>query len=137
VSERNRSANRPERWIREDESPRLQEAAPGLTALKLELFETAGERKVLDSTRIQHVIVHRAAAHFEIACSDQGCQDGGFDITPGVLRALRLQSPQFEGEATCLGSVGQRACDRMLKYRGIAEWRESPGETPAHLHDRR
>lgn len=119
---RNRSANRPERWIREDESPRLADKAPGLAALKLELYEESGERRVLDSARIQHVIVPRAAAHFEVSCGDQGCRDGGFDITGEVLRALRRRSSNFSGETGCYGSVGDRSCERVLKFRGVAEW---------------
>ena len=81
----NRNPSRPERWAREDDSPRLADTAPGLAMLKLELSEVSGERRVLDSTRIQHVIVKRAAALFEVSCSDQGCRDGGFDITVEVL----------------------------------------------------
>jgi hypothetical protein len=101
--------------------------APGLASLKLELHETAGERKVLDSTRIQHVIVPRAAALFQIACGDPGCQDGGFDVTADVLRALRHESTHFDGEASCFGSVGYRPCERILKYHGVAEWRNGAG----------
>ena len=117
-----RSASRPERWVREDESPRLAETAPGLAALKLELSEASGERRVLDSARIQHVIVPRAAALFEVSCGDQGCRDGGFDITVEVLRALRHESHEFTGEVGCYGSVGDRPCERVLRFRGVAEW---------------
>lgn len=124
---RARSAGRPERWIREDASPRLEQVAPGLTSLKLELHETAGERRILDSTRIQHVIVPRAAALFEIACGEPGCQDGGFDVTVDVLHALRHRSTQFYGEASCYGTVGHRPCERVLKYRGVAEWSKNLG----------
>ena len=125
---RGRALPRPERWIREDEAARLQDMAPGLAGLRFELHETSGERRVLDSTRIQHVIVPRAAALFEIACSDPGCRDGGFDITVDVMRALRHQSADFSGETSCYGGIGDRPCERILKYRGVAEWDRTRAE---------
>lgn len=120
---------RPERWIREDAAARLQDLVPNLAGLRFEFSETSGERRVLDSTRIQHVIVPRAAALFEVACSDPGCRDGGFDITVEVLRALRHESSEFSGEACCFGSIGERPCERVLRFRAVAEWARQRDES--------
>lgn len=119
-------SQRSERWAREDEAPRLLEVVPGLLQLRLELAEWSGDRIVLDSKRIQHIVVQRAPALFEVPCGDSGCRDGGFDVTAAVLRALRHEQPQFEGEAACFGSVGERPCQRVLRFRGLADWSQAP-----------
>ena len=120
--------HRPERWIREDAAARLQHMAPDLAALRFELHETSGERRVLDSACIRHILVARAAALFEVGCSDAGCRDGGFDITAEVLRALRERRADFSGESCCFGSVGDRPCERVLQFRAVAEWSRSRDE---------
>jgi len=130
------SAWRPERWVREDAAGRLQDLAPDLVRLRFELHETTGERRVLDSTRIQHVVVPRAAALFEVGCSDAGCRDGGFDITAEVLRALRDGRAEFSAESYCYGSVGDRPCERVLRCRGVAEWSRGRDERSRDAHFR-
>lgn len=128
--------HRPERWIREDAAARLQDMLPALARLRFELYEISGERRVLDSTRIQHVIVPRAAALFEVGCSDAGCRDGGFDITAEVLRPLRDGMSYFFGESCCFGSVGDRPCERVLRFRAVAEWSYGRDERLQDVHFR-
>jgi hypothetical protein len=125
---RGSAQRRPERWSREDDAARLQHMAPDLAGLRFEFYETAGERRVLDSTRIQHILVPRAAALFEVGCSDAGCRDGGFDITAEVLRALRERRSDVSGESCCFGNVGERHCERVLKFRAVAEWSQGRHE---------
>jgi hypothetical protein len=122
-----RATQRSERWAREDDAPRLREVAPGLITFKLELSEVSGERRVLDSVRVQHIMVPHAAALFEVPCGAPGCQDGGFDVTVEVLRALRHEKPDFSGSASCYGSVGDHPCQRELNFRGVADWSELSG----------
>lgn len=133
---RSSARHRPERWIREDAAARLQDMVPDLARLRFELYETSGERRVLDSTRIQHVIVPRAAALFEVGCSDAGCRDGGFDVTAEVLRALRHGMSEFSGESCCFGSIGDRPCERVLRFRAVAEWSRSRVERGQDAHPR-
>lgn len=113
--------HRSERWIREDEAARVQHMAPNVAGLRFEFHESPGEGRVPDSTRFQHILVPRAAA-LQVGCSDAGCRDGGFDITAEVLRALRERKSDVSGESCCFGSVGDRPCERVLKFRAVAEW---------------
>jgi hypothetical protein len=111
---------RTDRWKREDEAPRLQDEVPELSLLKLELHEISGERRVLDSGCVRHIVVPRAGALFEVPCGDSACEDGGFEMTLDILHELRRGHTEFSGEAPCHGSVGYRPCGRVLKYTALA-----------------
>ena len=116
------SRARTERWKREDDSPRLKDVIPSITRLRIELTEYADNRSVTDSQRVQHYVVERAAAHFEIPCSDARCEDGGHDLTSVVMSALRASRHTFEDEDPCRGYVGEHACGRTLKFTGYVEF---------------
>ena len=113
---------RAERWQREDDAPRLAEQVPQLKQLRLEMSETFEARRVLDSNRIGHIIVARAAARFEVPCSDVRCRDGGHDLTREVMLNLRQQRRSFVGQDQCSGYVGERPCARVLEFVAHAEF---------------
>jgi hypothetical protein len=113
---------RAERWQREDDAPRLADQAPQLKQLRLEMSETFEGRRVLDSNRIGHIIVARAAARFEVPCSDARCKDGGHDLTREVMINLRQQRRSFVGQDQCSGYVGERPCARVLEFVAHAEF---------------
>jgi|SRR5690606_2422827 len=105
-----------ERWKREDQAARLSVEAPALIQLKLELCEVSNGRRVLDSTRIVHIVVPRAAARFEVPCGDDRCKDGGYDLTHEVMRNLRQQRRSFVGQDSCNGYLGDHPCGRVLQF---------------------
>jgi len=109
---------------REDSAPRLRDVAPGLTKLDLELTELRRESGDPLSTYVRRVVVTNAAAHFEIACGDSACQEGGHDMTHAVLDSLRTRATSFTAEDPCRGSVGSSSapCMRVLKLSGTAEY---------------
>lgn len=123
---RNAEPARSERWKREDEAPRLNDVAPNLQALRFDLQEQYEGRNVESTRSVRHIIVTRAAALFEIPCTDTNCQGGGHDITHEVLQALRDSRANFEGEDLCRGYVGNRDCGRVLKFTAHASFGPDP-----------
>jgi len=115
-------AARLERWKREDEAVRLSAEAPALTRLRFELSESSNGRKVLDSTRVVHIVVPRAAALFEVPCSDARCKDGGYDLTRDVLHNVRHRRRSFVGQNDCNGYLGASPCTRVLMFVVHAEF---------------
>lgn len=109
-------SERSERWQREDAAPRLAVEVPGLASLSLVLRDCAEDTALRSKSRTQHVIVERAAALFEVACTERKCENGGFDLTKDVLAALRRRETSAEGVAQCNGTVGQGYCRCTLEY---------------------
>jgi hypothetical protein len=113
---------RTERWEREDQAPRLATEFPELRRLRLELSEWIEARKVLDSTRVRHIIVERAAARFEEPCTDPRCKDGGHNLTHQMMQNLRRRLPTFVGQDECSGYLAERPCARILRVIVHAEF---------------
>lgn len=113
---------RQERWKREDEAARLSTEAPTLVQLRLELAESSNGRNVLDSTRTVHVVVARAAALFEVPCSETRCKDGGYDLTREIMRHVRQRRQSFVGQEYCNGYMGHHPCTRVLQFVAHAEF---------------
>lgn len=111
-----------ERWKREDEAARLSAVAPALVRLRLELSESSNGHKVLDSNRIVHIVVPRAAALFEVPCSDARCKDGGHDLTREVMHNVRQRRRSFVGQNNCHGYLGGSPCARVLLFVVHAEF---------------
>lgn len=109
-----------ERREREDAAPRLHDVIPRLTSLALEIKEARDGEVSVNYTR--RVVVERAPALFEIPCTDPDCKQGGHDVTASILRELRGAKTRFEGEHTCDGQLGRGACNRVLRYVGLAEY---------------
>lgn len=124
MRQRNTTSERTERWRREDAAPRLLERAPTLHTLSLSLKDLRGDSRVAGTERKQHVVVARAAALFEIPCSDPSCQDGGYDVTSEVLHFLRSKQESFSGVAECGGMVGNNACRCSLSFVARASYRQ-------------
>jgi len=111
-----------ERWKREDEAARLSAEAPALRQLRLELSESSNGHRVLDSYRIVHIVVPRAAALFEVPCSDGRCKEGGYDLTRDVMHSVRQRRRSFVGQNCCNGYLGNSPCPRVLSFVGHAEF---------------
>ena len=111
-----------ERWKREDEATRLSAEAPALVRLRLELSESSNGHKVLDSNRMVHIVVPRAAALFEVPCSDARCKDGGYDLTRDVMQNVRQRRMSFVSQTHCNGYLGASPCTRVLTFVVHAEF---------------
>jgi hypothetical protein len=118
----NRRTARTDRWKRENDAPRLETEVPNLQALRMNLEEYSGGHSIAGTNRIQHVVVQRASARFEIPCGDSKCEEGGHDLTHEFLSHLRSKRPDFEGSSVCSGRVVDRPCERMLKYSAQAKY---------------
>jgi hypothetical protein len=119
------NTERQERWRREDAAPRLATEVPSLRSLRLRLKDIRGESRIQGTERTQHVVVLRAGALFEIPCSEPKCQDGGYDVTADILRALRAHRVEFEGSMQCRGIVGNNDCQCSLMFVGQAGYAPS------------
>ncbi len=107
---------REERWQREDEANRLTEEVPNLSSLSIEILEQSTESGQPPTRYVRRVPVESAPALFEIPCSEQKCEDGGYDITRAVMNGLRAGESQFEGTINCSGSLPEQLCSRSLRW---------------------
>lgn len=119
---RNLESARSDRWKREDDAVRLKAEVPAISQLRLELFETEEGVEVPASRRVRHIIVDRAAALFEIACSTKDCEHGGHDITDQILPALKNGSVQVDGTHDCKGRIEEIPCIRTLAFTAYAKF---------------
>ena len=113
-----------ERRQRQDGATRLQQEAPRLATLRLEIEDHREGENFSEVKYVRPIIVERAPALFEIPCQDPACKEGGHDLTATVLRALRACSTRFEGKDGCGGQIRNGSCDRVLRYVGIATYHE-------------
>lgn len=111
-----------ERRQREDRAPRLLKEVPALESLKLELEELRQGASVPETVHVKHVAVAHAPALFDLPCLDPTCSGGGHDVTNVVLTALRARSATFQGEHACQGMTRTAACNRVLRFVGIATY---------------
>ncbi len=118
-----RRTARTDRWKRENDAPRLKDEVPHVESLRMNLEEFSTGHGVLGSSRIQHVVVAQASSRFEVPCGDSKCEEGGHDLSNSVLGSLRERRADFEGSSTCTGHVGERACERLLKYTAQAKYK--------------
>lgn len=112
-----------ERRRREEEAPRLASEIPDLESLALQIRDRAGSGPAPEPSYTRRVVVESAPALFVIPCGDRRCEDGGHDVTPMVMRALRARLPEFSGEDACGGSLGAHGqCARVLHFTGKATY---------------
>lgn len=107
---------------REDDAPRLLDAVPNLTSLKLELDERPHAETAPALRHTRHIVVDRAPAVFFIVCGERGCTDGGHDLTRDVIRELERSSKSFSGEHECDGLRDGSRCRNTLRYRVLASY---------------
>src|SRR5690606_36091932 len=119
-----RQKERTERWQREDDAHRLLTEVPHLRTLKLNIEERRATNFVPGTRYTQHIIVARAAARFEVPCSEPKCQEGGHDITDEMLRGLQSREAHITGTSTCNGTVGDNPCGRVMEF--VAEATYAP-----------
>jgi hypothetical protein len=117
-----RPVARTERWQREDEANRLSTEIEHLSALKIIIEEWRGDLHISGARYTKHVIVSRAPARFEVPCGEPRCQDGGHDITYDLMRGLRDRKASIEDSSACRGAVGDRLCDRVLRFTAFATY---------------
>jgi hypothetical protein len=109
-----------ERRGRELRAPRLLSAVPTLTSLHIAISEQSG----MSSAKYRkHIVVASAPALFIIACGDERCEDGGHDITIGIMQALVARRSSSEGDHACDGTIGTATCGRQIHYELFAAYR--------------
>jgi hypothetical protein len=118
----NRRTARTDRWKRENDAGRLKDEVPKLDTLRMQLEEFSGGHSIAGTSRVQHIVVAQASSRLEIPCGDSKCEEGGHDLTHDVLGKLRAAQPAFEGSSVCVGHVGERPCERLLKYSAQAKY---------------
>lgn len=121
---------RSDRWKREDDAPRLKDRILDLDSLKIELEEWRKDETepVAGTRRVRHIVVPRAAALFEVPCSDKKCNGGGHDLTDVVLAALEAKQTLVEGRHVCEGTREDNPCGLLLQFKAVASFRAHPGE---------
>jgi hypothetical protein len=111
-----------ERRQRENDAPRLHDAAPSVATLRLDVTERRGETSAYPRhSRI--VVVDSAPALFWLPCSDHGCREGGHDMTTAILRGLVARAPRFELEDVCYGNIGTAQCGLVMHVTVTATYR--------------
>ena len=113
-----------DRRQREDEAPRLLTEVPRLTGLKLEIQENRGGGLIAEAGHVRRIVIENAPALCMMSCADRSCKDGGHDLTWDIMRALKNGQTRFEGEHTCDGQLGTATCNRLMRYVGIATFRD-------------
>jgi hypothetical protein len=106
-------------------------AVPGLKRLDIAFHEKSSGVCADDTRYVRRVVVDRAPALFEVSCCGPQCEDGGYDVTRGVLRALSSRAVQFEGEQACRGRRGPGDCGRVLTYVATAAYADETAEPVA------
>ena len=105
----------------ENESKRLNEVVPALSALKILVSERDRNGGQPEVSHIRHIVVDRAPAMFEFPCSDRHC-DGHHDVTGNMLDALKGGETEFEGAHVCGGQSKERACSLELHFAAEAAY---------------
>jgi hypothetical protein len=119
---------RKERTVQRDErenaADELAQRVPDLTSLSIEIRETRPEGCVSDTYYIRRVVLEQAPALFEVVCFDPRCEDGGYDVTPDIIFALKSRQARFEGHQTCRGTV---RLARLRQGSSIRDGSDVPG----------
>lgn len=113
-----------ERRQREDDARRLLAEVPQLVSLEIGMCEILDGRELVETKHLRRIAVERAPALLDFLCKDPQCKGGGHDLTDVILRALRMQRAQFEGESRCNGSLAAMNCNRVLRYRVAATYKD-------------
>lgn len=113
---------RTERWGRDDDAPRLSAEVPQLSELKINVEEWRGEQPVSGTRYTKRILVATAPARFEVPCGEPKCQDGGHDITMDLMRGLRNRATNIECRSECRGAVGDRSCERAVRFVAFATY---------------
>lgn len=101
---------------REEAAGRLVDAFPALRSLRLAVQEYRTGAPNAECEHVRRVVIEHAPALFELPCTDAHCQDGGYDVTHEIVRALRAGQSSFEGRQACQGRRGTGECNRFLRY---------------------
>ena len=114
------------RQRREEAAGSLHEAFPTLRSLRLAVQEFRTGAPNAECAHVRRVVVEHAPALFELPCTDAHCQDGGYDVTYEIMRALRAGQKSFEGRQPCQGRRGGGECNRYLHYVADASYGPTP-----------
>jgi hypothetical protein len=111
-----------ERKVREDGAPRLSNEFRRLSSLRLDVENGS-------SKYVWRIVVERAPSLFEITCPEDGCTDGGHDLTRSITHSLRQSATTFSGESVCRGKTPLGDCGRVLKFVAVATYRDKAPPT--------
>ncbi|HVY48545.1 MAG TPA: hypothetical protein VHB21_21800 [Minicystis sp.] len=115
-----------DRRRREDEAPRLSDRAPGLASLRFDIADRHGPSGGADTQHTRIIVLDRAPALFVFPCGDRACNDGGHDLTDGVMRALAAARERFELTHVCDGTIADARCGRELHVVATATYHAAP-----------
>jgi hypothetical protein len=124
-----RELERQERNNRRSERERaagtLLGKVPSLTRLDIAFHEKSSGVCADDTRYVRRVVIESAPALFEVSCCGPQCEDGGYDVTREMLRALSSSSLHFEGEQACRGRRGPGDCGRVLTFVATATYADA------------
>jgi len=108
---------------REQVAGKLLAKVPSLGLLEIAIHEARPDGCLGDNQYIRRIVIEHAPALFEVPCSYPGCEDGGYDLTREILRALEELQVHFQGERHCEGRCRTVDCTRVLRYVATASYR--------------
>lgn len=108
--------------LRVQQSPTLKEKFPKLKTLTVELshYDPTG---VSRSSQVKQTVnVAFAKSVFRVACHNQECVRGDFDLSPALAAAIAKKKPSITGEMCCKGwrnraTIDVTPCENILRYK--------------------
>jgi len=108
--------------LRVQQSPTLKEKFPKLKMLTVELshYDPTG---VSRSSQVKQTVnVAFAKSVFRVACHNQECVRGDFDLSPKLGAAVAKKKPSIVGEMCCQGwrnrqTIDIEPCNNILRYK--------------------
>ena len=108
--------------LRVQQSPTLKEKFPKLKMLSVELshYDPTG---VSRSSQVKQTVnVAFAKSVFRVACHNQECVRGDFDLSEALGAAVAKKKPNITGEMCCKGwrnrsTIDVEPCQNILRYK--------------------
>jgi hypothetical protein len=112
----------------------LLDLVPTLSGLRISVEEGTA---LAQKRHVRHVVLNRAAARFFVACGDEACEGGGYDLSAEILAFLKVGTQVFGGTLSCPGVVGKASCaagrgascGRRLRYQVQAQFQHMSGDS--------
>lgn len=108
--------------LRVQQSPTLKEKFPKLKTLMVDLGHYDPKGISRSSQVKQTVNVEFAKSVFRVACHNQECVRGDFDLSDKLGAAVAKKKPSITGEMICNGwrnraTIDIEPCQNMLRYK--------------------
>jgi hypothetical protein len=108
--------------LRVQKSPTLKEKFPKLKKMTVELGHYDPEGVARSSQVKQTVNVDFAKSVFRVACHNQECVRGDFDLSRALTAAIGKKKTSITGEMCCKGwrnraMIDEQPCANILRYK--------------------